>query len=56
VLWTNDGRVPAVDASGEQDFGSIDRFIAKDNEFSIEGDFGLLTFQSSAPTLQLFVE
>lgn len=53
VNWTGQGVVvPAVDASGEQDFGSIDEFELADGSYALEGDFGRLVVRSAEPTLK----
>ena len=43
LLWSAQGASPAVDANGEQDFGSIDRFEWDDAGFELEGDWGHLS-------------
>ncbi|PUB31810.1 hypothetical protein C8K30_101327 [Promicromonospora sp. AC04] len=54
LSWTGQGVVlPAVDATGVQDFGSIDRFEAGPGEYVLEGDFGRVGIKSSGPTLEL---
>jgi hypothetical protein len=44
---------PAVDASGEQDFGGIDDFRIAEGVYALEGDFGRLEIASSPPALDL---
>ena len=50
--WSGQGiSVPAVDASGERDFGSIDEFTVGDGAYVLEGDFGRIEVKSRPPTL-----
>lgn len=54
VTWTGQGDVvPAVDASGEQDFGSVDAFEVSEGQYVLEGDFGRLEVSSDPPVLEL---
>jgi hypothetical protein len=42
LTWTEQGRRPAVDASGEEDWGHVDSFAWDENHFVLTGDFGSL--------------
>jgi hypothetical protein len=54
LTWTRQTMVvPAIDASGEPDFGSIDEFEIGQGQYTIEGDFGRLEITSSRPTIEL---
>jgi hypothetical protein len=54
VRWTGQGVVkPAVDATGEVDYGAIDAFDAFDTHCELEGDFGRLEIESPWPSLNI---
>lgn len=54
LTWTRQSLVvPALDASGEQDFGSINEFEIRRGQYAIEGDFSRLEITSSRPTMDL---
>jgi hypothetical protein len=54
LSWTGQMVVkPAVDASGEQDFGGIDDLRIAEGVYALEGDFGRLEIASSPPALDL---
>jgi hypothetical protein len=40
LVWDEQGRRPATDASGEIDYGHIDSFEWDDGRFVLEGDWG----------------
>ena len=40
MRWDGQGRVAAVDAAGERDYGSIDTFDHDGNGYTLTGDFG----------------
>lgn|GEM_PF-3055864 len=42
-----------MDATGEQDFGSIDLFQAEEARYRLSGDFGLIALESDLPALEL---
>jgi hypothetical protein len=42
LTWTEQGRPPAVDASGEKDWGHVDSFDWDEGRFVLAGDFGSL--------------
>lgn len=51
LTWEGQGAAPAVDASGEEDYGSIDSLAGTDGGYLIEGDFGRVAVSSVAPTV-----
>jgi hypothetical protein len=52
--WTRQLVVkPAVDATGERDFGAIDVFGIEQGVYVLEGDFGRLEIRSSSPAVDL---
>lgn len=54
--WTRQILVkPAVDATGERDFGSIDDFGIEQGAYALEGDFGRLEIASSPPAVDLLL-
>ncbi|WP_241975561.1 MULTISPECIES: hypothetical protein [unclassified Cryobacterium] len=48
--WKGQGAVPAVDATGEPDYGSIDALEASEDGYVLEGDFGRIAVTSAAPS------
>jgi hypothetical protein len=40
IVWNDQGSPPAIDASGERDFGHIDSFEWEDDEYLLSGDWG----------------
>lgn len=53
LLWDAHDVAPAVDASGERDYGSVDAFQVADESYVIEGDFGRIAVESAAPSVVL---
>lgn len=51
--WTERGRMPATDASGEEDLGSFDQFEVEDASYLLAGDFGRIVVTSKPPTVSL---
>ncbi|GAA1768250.1 hypothetical protein GCM10009747_31320 [Agromyces humatus] len=47
------GAHPAVDATGQPDFGSLDEFGVEGASYRLSGNFGLVAFESDLPTLEL---
>ncbi|TLM80818.1 hypothetical protein [Pseudarthrobacter sp. NamE5] len=47
--WVDQGRRPAVDASGELDYGSFDVAQFEGQAWTLIGDFGRISFLSQAP-------
>lgn len=50
VVWTMGGK-PAIDASGELDYGHIDEVISEPPNYTLVGDFGRMQIISSEPEL-----
>jgi len=48
VTWSDRGRLPATDATGEQDFGNIDQFWLEGSYF-LEGHWGRMTILADNP-------
>ena len=42
LTWTDQGQPPALDASGERDWGHVDTFEWDEGRFVLAGDFGSL--------------
>lgn len=53
VRWLNKTMKPYTDATGSTDYGNIDVLIAENGKYRIEGDWGIVEVESSAPTLKL---
>ncbi|MDT7840978.1 hypothetical protein [Streptomyces justiciae] len=51
LTWTDQGTPPAVDASGETDYGGIDALFRDGPGFHIEGDWGSIDVVSGAPRI-----
>lgn len=47
LLWSNSGNPPAVDSSGEEDYGQIDSFEWDDSGALLEGGWGRMEIVSS---------
>lgn len=47
LSWGGQGMPPAVDATGERDYGNIDRFEWARGRYLLEGSFGLLEVDAS---------
>lgn len=52
LTWDEQGAAPAIDASGEADFGSIDALRSTENGYLIEGGFGRVEVSSAAPLVE----
>ena len=48
LTWAEQGRRPAVDASGEEDWGHVDSFEWDESRFVLAGDFGSLDAEVDA--------
>ena len=48
VKWI-DHRRPIADASGDVDFGNIDRFCLEDDHYRLDGDWGSLDITGAPP-------
>lgn len=53
LYWEGQGLVPAVDATGEQDYGSIDALTVTSDAFILEGDFGRIAITAAPPSVSL---
>lgn len=53
LTWTGQGTPPAVDASGETDYGGIDTFFWDGTSFHLEGDWGVIDLVSAPPVIHL---
>jgi len=49
LTWTGQGTPPAVDASGETDYGGIDALFRDGSVFHLEGDWGSIDVVSGPP-------
>lgn len=46
LTWDTTSLSPAFDATGEMDYGSIDTFEQRGEEYEITGDLGVITLRS----------
>ncbi|WP_019137607.1 hypothetical protein [Cellulomonas massiliensis] len=53
LTWSDQGRPPARDATGEIDYGSVDTLLIGDDRHSLVGDFGNIEVSSAAPVVEL---
>ena len=53
LTWKSKSMRPAIDASGEEDFGSIDQFEEIGDRYLVSGDFGTIEVTSEAPVVEL---
>lgn len=51
--WEGQGLMPAVDATGERDYGSIDALFVTPGAFILESDFGRIAVASAPPAVAL---
>jgi hypothetical protein len=51
IEWLERGTRPATDATGEEDWGHIDTFVADDGHYELTGDWGWVRFSSDTPQL-----
>ncbi|AZP23510.1 hypothetical protein EJC51_31045 [Streptomyces aquilus] len=54
LTWTDQGTPPAVDASGEADYGGIDALFWDGSAFHLEGDWGSIDVASGPPGIIQF--
>ena len=52
LRWEGQGSVPAIDATGEQDYGSVDALRVADDAYTVEGDFGRIVVASAPPSVE----
>lgn len=53
LSWSEQGTPPAMDATGQPDFGSFDQFKVEGEKYRLSGDFGLIIIESDPPVLEL---
>jgi hypothetical protein len=53
LTWVGQGAPPAVDASGEQDYGHVDSFEWEEAQFVICGDWGRLDVEADGVHVSL---
>lgn len=53
LIWTRQGSRPAVDASGEQDWGGIDALRQLGAVYQLEGDWGAIEVVSQEPIVRI---
>lgn len=53
LSWEGPSVRPAVDATGEEDYGSVDEFRVEDGGYRLIGDFGDIRVSSAAPEVLL---
>jgi hypothetical protein len=46
LTWDRQGSPPAVDATGEVDYGNIDTFSLEASTYQLSGDWGLMRLQA----------
>ncbi|MHB8060036.1 MAG: hypothetical protein ACYDHO_04305 [Gaiellaceae bacterium] len=53
LIWDDQGAPPAIDASGELDYGNIDSFEWEDGRFILEGGWGKVEIQAGTVQIEL---
>jgi hypothetical protein len=53
LVWRGQGKPPATDATGEQDWGAIDSMHYEGNEYLLGGDWGTLTVKANSIEAEL---
>lgn len=53
LKWLERGMLAAVDAKNEVDFGNIDTFVCRNDEFELAGEWGHVRFRSAPPRVRL---
>ncbi|MGI5377901.1 hypothetical protein ACQEV2_27375 [Streptomyces sp. CA-251387] len=53
LSWTGQGTPPALDASGDKDYGGIDTLFWNGSVFHLEGDWGVIEVASAGPVVRL---
>jgi hypothetical protein len=56
LVWEDQGAPPAVDASGERDYGHIDSFEWEDGHYVLAGDFGRIEARADGIEVALTAE
>lgn len=52
LRWEGRGLVPATDATGERDYGTVDALSVNDDIYMIEGDFRRIWVASAPPVVK----
>jgi hypothetical protein len=52
IEWLERGTRPATDATGSEDWGHIDTFVADGGRYELTGDWGRVRFSSERPQLR----
>lgn len=52
-MWSRQSLPPAIDASGEVDWGNIDALTWDDGRFDLEGDWGRMRLRAKTVRLDL---
>lgn len=47
IRWIRRNRQPAIDASGDKDFGNIDSFVQENDSYRLSGDWGEVVVESN---------
>jgi hypothetical protein len=55
LVWDDQGKPPAIDASGERDFGHIDSFEWEGGRYFLSGDFGRIDAEAKGVDVVLSV-
>jgi len=53
LVWDEQGAPPAIDASGERDFGHIDSFAWQDERYVLMGEWGRIDVTAAAVEVTL---
>jgi hypothetical protein len=48
LWWSEQGRPPAIDATGGIDYGTVDSFDRRGDTYSVDGDFGRIKVEARA--------
>src|ERR1039457_3371606 len=54
LTWQASGWKPAIDATGEKDYGNLDEFVNEAGKFRLSGDWG--TIEIEGGELEIFLE
>ncbi len=53
VTWTNQGTQPAIDATGQVDYGGFERFEQGTAEWLVDGDWGSMVIEADvSPSIE----
>jgi len=53
LTWSGQGAQPAVDASGERDYGCVDSLEFEGSRYRIEGDFGIIDLEAELVMIEM---